>query len=56
MDEHTEMLRLATGTGIVHHLGREEGPVQRSEAEGKQCEVFKLGRWWPESGSRPLRR
>jgi hypothetical protein len=39
MDEHAEMLRLATGTGIIHHLVIVECPVQRREAEGKQCEI-----------------
>jgi hypothetical protein len=33
MDEHAEMLRLATGTGIVHHFVKEKGPVQGREAE-----------------------
>jgi hypothetical protein len=31
MDEHAEMLRLATGTGIIHNFVIEEGPVQGGE-------------------------
>lgn len=38
MNEDAEMLRFMAGTGIVHHSAREEGPVQRREREGKQCD------------------
>jgi hypothetical protein len=31
MHEHAEMLRLATGTGVVHLFVIEEGPVQGRE-------------------------
>jgi hypothetical protein len=38
MNEDAKMLGISAGTGIIHHFGREEGPVKRGEGEGKQRE------------------
>jgi hypothetical protein len=51
MDENAEMLRLATGTGIIHHFVGEECSVQGGEREREQCEVE-----WEYSSGRSLPR